>query len=85
MDFVMGLPRTERHNDAILTFVDRLTKYVIIIPTKSTIDAEGTAHLYLDHVFALHGLSKSVVSDRDPRFTSLFSKKFSLFSTLSSR
>ena len=72
MDFVMGLPRTERQNDAILTFVDRLTKYVIIIPTKSTIEAEGTARLYLDHVFALHGLSKSVVSDRDPRFTSLF-------------
>ena len=72
MDFVMGLPSTERQNDAILTFVDRLTKYVIIIPTKSTIDAEGTARLYLDHVFALHGLSKSVVSDRDPRFTSLF-------------
>ena len=79
----MGLPRTERQNDAILNFVDRLTKYVIIIPTKSTIDAEGTARLYLDHVFALHSLSKSVVSDRHLRFTSLFLQEvFSLLALL---
>ena len=59
--------------------MDRLIKYVIIIPTQSTINAEGTARLYLDHVFAPHGLSKSVVSDRDPRITSLFLKEvFSL-------
>ena len=79
MDFIMGLPKTERQHDAIFTFVDRLTKYVHVIPTKSTIDAEGAARLYVNNVFAYYGLSKSIVSDRDPRFTSAFFKEvFSL-------
>ena len=83
MDFIMGLPQTPDKNDAVLTFVDRLTKYVHLIPTKSTIDAEGTAQLYVKHVFAAHGLSKTVVSDRDPRFTATFFKE--LFSHLGIR
>ena len=79
MDFIMGLPKTERQHDAIFTFVDRLTKYVHVIPTKSTIDAEGPARFYVHNVFAYHRLSKSIVSDRDPRFTSAFFKEvFSL-------
>lgn len=75
MDFVMGLPRTDQNHDAIFTFVDRLTKYVHLIPTTSSVDAEGAARLYVDHVFSAHGLSKSIVSDRDPRFTSAFFKE----------
>ena len=45
MDFIMGLPLTPMKNDAVFTlnFVDRLTKYVHLIPTTSTIDAEGAA------------------------------------------
>ena len=79
MDFIMGLPKTERQRDAIFTFVDRLTKYVHVIPTKSMIDAEGAARHYVNNVFAYHGLSKSIVSDRDPRFTTAFFKEvFSL-------
>ena len=79
MDFIMGLPKTERQHDAIFTFVDRLTKYIHVIPTKSTIDAEGAARLLVNNVFAYHGLSKSIASDRDPRFTSAFFKEvFSL-------
>ena len=76
MDFIMGLPKTERQHDAIFTFVDRLTKYVHVIPTKSTIDAEGAARLYVYNGFAYHGLSKSIVSDRDQRFTSAFFNPF---------
>ena len=79
MDFIMGLPSTQRKKDAVFTFVDRLTKYVHLIPTTSTIDAEGAAQLYIQHVFSAHGLSKSIVSDRDPRFTASFFKEvFSL-------
>ena len=80
MDFIMGLPRTARHHDAVFTFVDKMTKYVHVIPTTSTIDAEGAARLYVNNVFTLHGLSKSIVSDRDPRFTSAFFKE--VFATL---
>ena len=80
MDFIVGLPRTDRNHDAIFTFVDRLSKYVHLVPTTSSIDAQGAARLYVDHVFASHGLSKTIVSDRDPRFTSAFFKE--VFSVL---
>ena len=50
-----------------------------LIPTTSTIDAEGAAQLYIKHIFSAHGLSKSIVSDRDLRFTAFFFKEvFSL-------
>ena len=83
MDFIVGLPLTGNGNDAIFTFVDRLTKYAHLVPTKSTISAEGAARLYINHVFSLHGLSKSIVSDRDPKFTATFFKD--LVSLLGSR
>ena len=54
----------------ILTFVDRLTKQAHFVPTKGSINASGTADLYIENVFRLHGLSQSILSDRDPRFTS---------------
>ena len=46
MDFIMGLPLTPMKNDAVFTFVDRLTRYVHLITTTSTIYAEGAAQLY---------------------------------------
>ena len=66
----MGLPNTGGGYDAIYMFVDKLTKY--LIPTVSTVTAEGAAQLYLDHVFSMHGLILSIISDRDPRFNSAF-------------
>ena len=75
MDFIMGLPLTPRGYDAIYTFVDRLTKCVHLLPTHSTIDARGSAELYIQNVFRLHGLSSTIISDRDPRFTANFFKK----------
>lgn len=72
MDFIMGLPLNSRGYDAIYTFVDRLTKCVHLVPTHSTVDAKGSAELYIQNVFRLHGLSSTIVSDRDPRFTATF-------------
>ena len=72
MDFVTSLPRTKKGFDAVLTFVDRLTKCVHFVPTSSSVSAKETADLYLCNVFRLHGLSRSIVCDRDPRFTAMF-------------
>ena len=80
MDFIMGLPLTCRGHSAILTFVDRLTKYVRLIPTTVTADSQETARLCINNIFAHHGLSKTIVCDRDPRFTSVFFKE--VFSAL---
>ena len=69
LDFITGLPTASQGNNAILIFFDRLTKQAHFVATKITIDAEGVASLYMQHVYRLHGLSKSIVSDPDPCFT----------------
>jgi hypothetical protein len=74
MDFITQLPETRRGHDAILVFVDRLTKMVHFAPTTTAVDAEETARLFFEHVFRLHGMPKRVLSDRDSRFTSRFWK-----------
>lgn len=82
MDLITGLPATADGNDAVFTFVDRLTKCVHLVPVKSTIDAEGAAKVYINTVFKLHGLSRSIVCDRDPRFTArFFTEVFRLLGT----
>jgi RNase H-like domain found in reverse transcriptase/Integrase zinc binding domain/Chromo (CHRromatin Organisation MOdifier) domain/Integrase core domain len=70
MDFITDLPCTPSGKDAILVFVDRLTRMVLFAPCTKDIDALGTAKLLRDYVFCQHGLPVSIVSDRDPRFTS---------------
>ena len=74
MDFIVGLLQTDLVFNAIFTFVDRLTKYVHLMPTTSNADAREAARLYINYIFPHHGLSKSIVSDRDPKFTSAFFK-----------
>ena len=58
--------------DSILVVVDRCVGYTWLIPTESTVTAEGTLSLLRDMVFAPHGMPTSIITDSDPRFTSHF-------------
>jgi hypothetical protein len=69
MDFVTGLPRGKKGNDAIWVVMDRLTKSALFFPMKMTDSVDKLAKLYVNEVIRLHGVPVSIISDRDPRFT----------------
>jgi hypothetical protein len=83
LDFKVRLPRTRRRYDAITVFVDRLSKYVRIIPTKTDMSAIRFANVFQDTIFKHHGIPKVLVSDRDSKFTSEFWT--TLFKTLGTK
>ena len=72
IDFVSGLPRTQRNHDAIWVIVDRLTKSAHFLAIRIDYSLEHLAELYINEIVRLHGIPVSIVSDRDPRFTSRF-------------
>ena len=72
MDFVVGLPRCTRGFDSIWLIVDRLTKYAHFLPVKATYSTDKYAKLYIAEIIKLHGVPMSIISDRDPKFTSRF-------------
>jgi RNase H-like domain found in reverse transcriptase/Reverse transcriptase (RNA-dependent DNA polymerase)/Integrase zinc binding domain/Integrase core domain/gag-polyprotein putative aspartyl protease len=72
VDFITHLPKTKNGHTSICVFVDRLTKMIIVEPTTDTVTAKEVATLYFRAVFRHHGLPTSLISDRDPKFTSEF-------------
>jgi len=74
VDFIMKLP-VVAGKDAILVVCDRLSKMTHFVTTTEGTSAEGLARLFRDNVWKLHGLLKSVVSDRGPQFVAELTKE----------
>ena len=72
---LMG-PLSQLNNfNYLLVVIDQLTSQVHLVPTMTTITTKGITWLILKEVVRLHGIPKSVVSDRDTEFTSIFWKE----------
>ena len=76
MDFVVGLPRTQKSYDSIWVVVDQLTKSACFIPIKSTYSVEDYARIFLDKIMCRHGIPLSIILDRVTQFTSIFLRSF---------
>ena len=76
MDFVTHLPRTSRGHDTVWVIVDHLTKSTHFLAVRMTFTLEEFNRLYIWEIVQLHGVPVSIVSNRDPRFTTHFLKSF---------
>lgn len=72
MNFILGLPRTQRGNDLIFVIVERFSKTIHFIPCKKATNAINVVQLYFWEVYQLHELPTSIVLDRDTLFINHF-------------
>ncbi|GJP72182.1 hypothetical protein CLOP_g2934 [Closterium sp. NIES-67] len=75
LDFITGLPPTTSGHDAILVVIDKFSKMGHFIPTHTTARTEETAQLFVRYIISQHGIPTTLISDRDPKFTSKFWKE----------
>ena len=75
MDFVLGFPLTQKKHDYVWVIVDKLTKSTYFLSVRMDYFMDRLAELYVKEIVRLHGVSLSIVSDRDPCFTSRFWKE----------
>jgi hypothetical protein len=74
MDFIIGLSKTQG-KDYILVVVYRLTKFAHFFAIATKFSATQEAKMFFREIFRLHGLPKTIFSDRDSRFMSTFWKQ----------
>ena len=72
MDFIVGLPKTSQHHDSIWVIVDRLTKIAHFIPMNTEYRSRKYAEIYIDRIVCLHGVPKTIISDRGAQFVARF-------------
>ena len=75
IDFAGPFP-SDNKKELILVVLDRFTGFTYLIPVSQNITEVETANILIERIFSFHGFPTSIVSDRDPRFTSHFWQQF---------
>jgi hypothetical protein len=63
MDFITGLPRTNKQHDSIMVVVDKLKKVAHFVPIKTTHTMANIVEIYMKEIARLHGIPKTIVSN----------------------
>lgn len=72
MDFITDLPTNQEGGTSILVVVDRFSKQTHLVQLGSDTSAIALAKYYLNSIVKLHGIPRTITSDRDPRFLARF-------------
>ena len=75
VDFVRPLPESKDRDgsyNSIMVIIDLLTTMIHLVPSRMMYTAKDIAELMFAEVYKLHGLPRTIVSDRDILFMSLF-------------
>jgi hypothetical protein len=72
MDFITRLPKTNKQHDSIIVVVDKLTKVAHFVPMKTTHTTTNIEEIFMKEIARLHGIPRTIVLDRDTKFTSNF-------------
>jgi len=71
IDVIGPLPKSNEKN-TIIVIVDRFMKIVWLKTTTTNISSEEIAKIYHDEIWKLHGIPRTILSDRGPQFASRF-------------
>ena len=74
MDFVLGLPKTVKGYDSIFVIVEIFSKMAHFIPCKKTSNVKNVAKIFFKEIVRLHGLPRSIISNKDNKFFGYFWK-----------
>jgi hypothetical protein len=72
MDFVTQLPKTAREKTVIIVIVERLSKQYYLMVIRDEATSIETVKLFVERIYSQYGMSRSIVSDRDSKFTAQF-------------
>ncbi|KAJ1201269.1 hypothetical protein NDU88_005082 [Pleurodeles waltl] len=74
-DFMCSLPPSAG-NRVIMVTIDSFTKMAHFTALKKLPTSQELSQIFIHHIFRLHGLPQSIVSDRGPQYISRFWKRF---------